>query len=54
MAEQEKKLNAYTVQCDDGTGGRVSAESPAEARAMAEEMCDVHDGVKEAPKPHTT
>jgi hypothetical protein len=47
VTEQEKKLSPYTVQCGDGTGGRLSAVSPAEAKEMAEEMCDTHDGAKQ-------
>ncbi|HEY3369027.1 MAG TPA: hypothetical protein VGK74_28550 [Symbiobacteriaceae bacterium] len=51
MSEQKTNPAGYVVKCGDGTGGRVSADSPDQAEAMAEEMCRVHDGVSEKPKP---
>lgn len=50
MTDKRKHGKAgYDVQCGDGTGGRVTADSPQEARAMAEEMCAVHGGSRGIP-----
>lgn len=52
MAEEPRKqMSVYEVQCGDDTEGTISAESPAKAREMAAEMCQVHDGVKGELKP---
>jgi len=50
MTDQRKHgQHGYDVQCGDGTGGRVTADSPREAREMAEQMCAVHGGAQGTP-----
>jgi len=50
MTTQRKHgRHGYDVMCGDGTGGRVTADSPQEAKEMAEEMCDLHGGSRGTP-----